>query len=148
MSFSPFGVATPVAWYKCRNSQNAQKCLRERAKGVFGPPERESQKGAMSRTVQTLFRTGQNTRQNTVSHRARDCFGTLCYGGPKIGHLSHSPLIRNAGLFIILFGNRNFRKVGLFAILAECSPILFEFLLIEIQEENHHFAGWEGGVKT
>ena len=23
--------------------------------------------------------------------------------------------------------------------------ILFEALLIEIQEENHHFAGWEGG---
>ena len=25
--------------------------------------------------------------------------------------------------------------------------ILFEVLLIEIQEEIHHFAGWEGGVK-
>ena len=32
-------VATLVAWYKCQNSQNAQKCLRESAKGVFGPPE-------------------------------------------------------------------------------------------------------------
>ena len=28
--------------------------------------------------------------------------------------------------------------------MAECS-ILFEVLLIEIQEEIHHFAGWEGG---
>ena len=34
---------------------------------------------------------------------------------------------------------------GLFAILADCSPILFEVLLIEIQEEIHRFAGWEGG---
>ena len=25
--------------------------------------------------------------------------------------------------------------------------ILFQVLLIEIQEEIHHFAGWEGGVK-
>ena len=25
--------------------------------------------------------------------------------------------------------------------------ILFEVLLIEIQEEIHHFAGWDGGVK-
>ena len=25
--------------------------------------------------------------------------------------------------------------------------ILLEVLLIEIQEEIHHFAGWEGGVK-
>ena len=33
------GLATPLAWYKCQNSQNAQKCLRESAKGVFGPPE-------------------------------------------------------------------------------------------------------------
>ena len=36
-------IATPLAWYKCLNSQNAQKCLREGAKGVFGPLERESQ---------------------------------------------------------------------------------------------------------
>ena len=40
-------------------------------------------------------------------------------------------------MFIILFV-RNFG--GVFA-------ILFEVLLIEIQEEIHHFAGWEGGVK-
>ena len=33
---------------------------------------------------------------------------------------------------------------GLFAILAQCS-ILFEGLLIEIQGEIHHFAGWERG---
>ena len=34
---------------------------------------------------------------------------------------------------------------GLFAISAECFAILFEVLLTEIQEEIHHFAGWEGG---
>ena len=37
-------LATPLAWYKCLNSQNAQKCLREGAKGVFGPLERETPK--------------------------------------------------------------------------------------------------------
>ena len=52
--------------------------------------------------------------------------------------------IRNARLFIILFvlkfGGfvRNFG--GVFA-------ILFEVLLIEIQEKIHHFAGWEGGSR-
>ena len=41
------------------------------------------------------------------------------------------------GLFAIFGGFvRNFG--GVFA-------ILFEVLLIEIQEEIHHFAGWEGG---
>ena len=37
------GIATPPAWYECLNSQNVQKCLREVAKGVFGPLEWESQ---------------------------------------------------------------------------------------------------------
>ena len=32
-----------MAWHKCQNSQNAQKCFGESAKGIFGPPERESQ---------------------------------------------------------------------------------------------------------
>ena len=32
---------------KCLNSQNAQKCLREGAKSVFGPLERESQKSLL-----------------------------------------------------------------------------------------------------
>ena len=36
-------LATLLAWYKCLHSQNAQKCLREGAKRVFGPLERESQ---------------------------------------------------------------------------------------------------------
>ena len=40
----------------------------------------------------------------------------------------------------------NPRDFCLFAILAECFAILFEALLIEIQEEIPHFAGWEGGV--
>ena len=48
---------------------------------------------------------------------------------------------RSARLFIILFV-RNFRRV--------CSQFrlsLFEvfFLLMQMQEEIHHFAGWEGG---
>ena len=52
--------------------------------------------------------------------------------------------VRNARLFIIclfaIFGGfvRNFGWV--FA-------ILFEVLLIEIQEEIHHFAGWGGGLR-
>ena len=41
LSFS--WIATPLARYKCLNSQNAQKCLREGAKGAFGPLEWESQ---------------------------------------------------------------------------------------------------------
>ena len=32
-------VAIPLAWYKCLNSQNAQKYPREGANGVFGPLE-------------------------------------------------------------------------------------------------------------
>ena len=37
---------------------------------------------------------------------------------------------------------------GLFAILEGLFAMLFEVLLIEIQEDIHHFAGWEeGGVK-
>ena len=53
-------------------------------------------------------------------------------------------LFRNARLFIILFV-RNFRRV--------CSPFwlsvrnLFDVLLIEIQEEVHHFAGWGGWLR-
>ena len=53
------------------------------------------------------------------------------------------PHFRNAPLFIILFV-RNFLE-GLFAILAECSQFCLRSLLIEIQEEILHFAGWEGG---
>ena len=43
-SFEDSGVATP-RWYKCQNSQHAQKCLgRVRcAEGVFGPLGRELQ---------------------------------------------------------------------------------------------------------
>ena len=49
------------------------------------------------------------------------------------------PFVHNFACLQILEGLfRNFRRV--FA-------ILFEVLLIEIQEEIHHFAGWEGGVK-
>ena len=33
---------------------------------------------------------------------------------------------------------------GSFAILAECSQFCLRFFFIEIQEEIHHFAGWEG----
>ena len=33
------GLRFPQPWYNCLNSQNAQKCLREGAKGVFGPPK-------------------------------------------------------------------------------------------------------------
>ena len=45
--------------------------------------------------------------------------------------------IRNARVFIFWRVCSQFLE-GLFA-------ILFEVLLIEIQEEIHHFAGWEGG---
>ena len=34
---------------------------------------------------------------------------------------------------------------SLFAIVAECSQFCLRAFLIEIQEEIHHFAGWEGG---
>ena len=34
---------------------------------------------------------------------------------------------------------------SLFAILGWAFTILFEIILIEIQEEIHHFAGWDGG---
>ena len=34
---------------------------------------------------------------------------------------------------------------GVFAILAECSQFCLRSFLIEIQEEIHYFAGWEGG---
>ena len=83
-SKSSTGLATPLAWYKCQNSQIAQKCLRESAKSDLVSLGRESQR--VSRTVQTLFRT---SPQNTLSHRARDCFGTLTPEARK--HLSHSP---------------------------------------------------------
>ena len=35
---------------------------------------------------------------------------------------------------------------GLFVILAECSQLCLRSFF-EIQEEIHHFAGWEGGVE-
>ena len=55
-------LATPLAWYKCLNSQHAQKCSREGAKSDWGlwaeSPKR------VSRTVQILFRTrGNNLKQ-------------------------------------------------------------------------------------
>ena len=52
---------------------------------------------------------------------------------------SEAPICSQLGLFAIFGGFvRNFDGV---------SAILFEVLLMEIQEKIHHFAGWEGGVK-
>ena len=50
--------ATPLAWYKCQNSQNAQKCSRESAKSDLVPLGRESQNSLL-------------LRSNPVSHRAK-----------------------------------------------------------------------------
>ena len=47
--------------------------------------------------------------------------------------------IRNARLIMILFVRNFGRNLGWVFV------ILFEVLFIEIQEEIHHFAGWEGG---
>ena len=40
-------VASPPGWYKCHNSRNVKKRLKESAKGVFGPPGREPQNGLL-----------------------------------------------------------------------------------------------------
>ena len=55
--------------------------------------------------------------------------------------------------FLIYFSERPFVHnsvcsqflEGLSAILAECSQFCLRSFLIEIQEEIHHFSGWEGG---
>ena len=52
--------------------------------------------------------------------------------------------LRNACLFIILFVRNFWRFVRNFG---QVFAILFEVLLIEIQEEIHHFAVWEGGLR-
>ena len=51
--------------------------------------------------------------------------------------------LRNAHLFIILFV-RSFLG-GLLAILAGCSQFCLRPFFLEIPEEIHHIAGWEGG---
>ena len=57
---------------------------------------------------------------------------------PKMASFSETPVCSQFCLFAIFAGFvRNFGWV--FA-------ILLEVLLIQIQEEFHHFAGWEGGV--
>ena len=51
-------VEIPWPWYNCQNSQNAQKCLRGVLKVIWGLPAERPKR--VSRTVQTLFRTGGN----------------------------------------------------------------------------------------
>ena len=51
-------VEIPWPWYKCQNSQNAQKCLRRVLKVTWGLPAESPKR--VSRTVETLFRTGGN----------------------------------------------------------------------------------------
>ena len=72
--------AIPVAWYKCQNSQNVQKCLR-RVPKVFSGLRAERPK-RVSRTVQTLFRTGGNSLKQGFALCNRLFWGSQP-GGPK-----------------------------------------------------------------
>ena len=81
-----FRIATPLAWYKCQNSQN-EKCLRESAKSDLASFWPRVPKESLA-PFKPWFAPGE-TPQNTVSHCARDCFGTLTEEAQK--HLSHSP---------------------------------------------------------
>ena len=86
-TFYPFSsqkhrLQTPLSWYKCQNSQNAQKCLRDSAKSDLVSLGRESQK-----SLSVSHRA--KHPKHTVSHRARDCSATLTPEARK--HLSHSP---------------------------------------------------------
>ena len=80
LSFLCFHLATPLAWYKCQNSQNAQKCLRRVLKVIWGlwaeSPKR------VSRTVQALFRTGRNIPKHSFALCKR-LFWDSHSGGPK-----------------------------------------------------------------
>ena len=93
-------LETLLAWYKCRNSQNAQKCFRESAKGVFGPPEWESQKGLLHgaklcfgvfRPVRNRVCTVRETFFGLPLRRPENTFSTL----PKalLGILAVSTLV-------------------------------------------------------
>ena len=73
-------LATLMAWCKCQNSQNAQKCLRRVLK-VFSGLRAESPK-RVSRTVQTLFRTGGNSLKQGFALCNR-LFWASRPGGPK-----------------------------------------------------------------
>ena len=52
----PTTLATPLAWNKCQNSRNAQKCFRRVLKVIWCPWAQSPKR--VSRTVQTLSRTG------------------------------------------------------------------------------------------
>ena len=75
-----YSIATLMAWYKCQNSQNAQKCLRRVLKVLSGL-RAESLK-RVSRTVQTLFRTGGNSLKQGFAPCKRLFWGSRP-GGPK-----------------------------------------------------------------
>ena len=70
----------PWPWYKCQNSQNAQKCLRRVLKVIWGLPAESPKR--VSRTVQTLFRTGGNCMKRGFAPCTR-LFWECHSGGPK-----------------------------------------------------------------
>ena len=79
-------VTKPLAWYKCQNSQNAQKCLRESAKSDLVSLGRESQKSLSHRAnpvshrakhPKTQFRTVQETVLGLSLRRPGNTFRTL-----------------------------------------------------------------------
>ena len=70
------------------------------------------------------------------------------YGFGQTVHFTENMLeiwakFRNASLFVILFVRAIF---GGFVRNFGCVRNSVEVLLLEYQEEIHHFAGWEGGV--
>ena len=101
-------VATLLAWCKCQNSQTAQKCLRESAKGDLVSLGRESKR--VSRTVQTLFRTRRNPPKHSFAPCKKTVFGTHTLEARK--HHSHSPLIRKRGGVQKSIGNKVPWKTG------------------------------------
>ena len=73
-------VEIPWPWYKCQNSQNAQKCIRRVLKVIWGLPAESPKR--VSRTVQTLFRTGGNCLKRGFAPCKR-LFWESRPGGPK-----------------------------------------------------------------
>ena len=78
--FRGFWVATPLDWYKCQNIENAHKCLRRVLKVIWSlwaeSPKR------VSRTVQTLPRTGRNSPKHSFAPCKRLLWDSHS-GGPK-----------------------------------------------------------------
>ena len=79
-------VATPLAWYKCLNSQKCPKVLKESAKTGLGSLGQESQKSLSHRAnlvshrgkqPKTGFRTVQETTLGLSLQRPENTFCTL-----------------------------------------------------------------------